>query len=183
MRAQVEPDPDTPRLDDLRAFDPDAWAQLYVAARPLLWRFARVRLATTEQAEDAVSETLVRAMSSIERFEGDGRAVLGWLVGIARNVVRETYRSGARQRAVTPAAEPRPPEPLDAVVATDEARAVRAAFRELVADDQELLGLRIVARLDAATTAQVLGKRPGAVRMAQSRALGRLRDRLEGGGR
>ena len=52
---------------------------------------------------------------------------------------------------------------------------MRTAFAGLPEPDRELLGLRVVAGLDATTTAQVLGKRPGAIRMAQSRALGRLR--------
>lgn len=57
-------------------------------------------------------------------------------------------------------------------------RPLRVAFAGLPEPDRELLGLRVVACLDAETTARVLGKRPGAIRMAQSRALGRLRAKL-----
>ena len=56
---------------------------------------------------------------------------------------------------------------------------VRAAFARLSPEEQELLELRVVAGLSSDGAASVLGKRPGAVRMAQARALGRLRVMME----
>jgi RNA polymerase sigma-70 factor (ECF subfamily) len=46
-------------------------------------------------------------------------------------------------------------------------------------DDRELLDLRVVGGLSADEVASVLGKQPGAVRMAQSRALDRLRGHFQ----
>lgn len=177
-----------PSVDDLRSLDPDAWEQLYVQVRPTLWRFARARLASADQAEDAVSETMVRAMSAISRYrDTSGRrgsgGVLGWLLGIERNVINEVYRSGRRLRAVPVERDVTAPESADGVVAADEVTALRLAFARLPDDDRELLELRVVARMDADTTGRVLGKRPGAVRMAQARALGRLRVTLSEGDR
>ncbi|MEZ5236920.1 MAG: sigma factor, partial [Acidimicrobiales bacterium] len=71
-----------------RAGSVRAWEELYVVARPQLYRFARLRLATDHQAEDAVSETFVRAIAAAARYR-PGPGVLPWLVGICRNVVRE----------------------------------------------------------------------------------------------
>lgn len=175
-----------PCAEELRTLDPDSWEQLYLHARPVLWRFARLRLATADQAEDAVSETMVRAMSAIDRFAPDRRRrqdVVAWLLGIERNVINEAYRAGRRLRAVPDLCEEAAAESIDPVVAAEESRALRVAFAELPSDDQELLGLRIVGRLDAAAAGRVLGKRPGAVRMAQARALGRLRVTLSEGNR
>jgi RNA polymerase sigma-70 factor (ECF subfamily) len=56
---------------------------------------------------------------------------------------------------------------------------VRAAFAQLRPDEQELLELRVLGRLDSRETAALLGKKPGAVRMAQSRALERLRTLMQ----
>ena len=52
---------------------------------------------------------------------------------------------------------------------------LRAAFERLDRDERELLELRVVAGLSSAEVADVLGKQPSAVRMAQKRALARLR--------
>ena len=183
MHNAARDDIDVPLHDDLRSLDPDAWEAVYVQVRPVLWRFARIRLATAEQAEDAVSETIARAMSAIGRYRDGHRGLIGWLIGIERNVINETYRSGRRLRAVPAEREIAPPESVDGVITADEVHALRMAFAGLPSDDQELLGLRVVARLDAVTTAKVLGKRPGAIRMAQARALGRLRVTLIEGDR
>ena len=56
---------------------------------------------------------------------------------------------------------------------------MRRAFGRLTDDEQELLELRVVGRLSAEEVGEVIGKRPGAVRMAQARALSRLRSLLE----
>ena len=64
-------------------------------------------------------------------------------------------------------------------MANDDAAAVRWAFDRLGADDRELLELRVQGGLSSEEVGQLLGKQPGAVRMAQARALGRLRTILE----
>lgn len=163
---------------------PEAWEELYVTTRPQLFRFARLRLATDDQADDAVSETIARAMAAAGRYR-PGSGVVPWLVGICRNVVFETYRSGGRFHSVDPAlfVEQASPSgdrgPAEHAVAEEEAGAVREAFGQLTEEDQEILALRVVVGLDAEAVAEVVGKRAGAVRMAQSRALVRLRGHLE----
>jgi RNA polymerase sigma-70 factor (ECF subfamily) len=174
--------------DDLRALveraqsaDPDAWEGLYRHAHPRLWAFARRRLATNDQAEDAVSEAMARAIASIDRFTWTGAGFDGWLFGILRNVVHEAYRGTARNDRqlglVSDLARARgaAPDPLDHLVADEESATLRAAFDRLEPDERELLELRVVGRLDAEAVGVIIGKRAGAVRMAQSRALDRLR--------
>ena len=68
--------------------------------------------------------------------------------------------------------------PADVAETADEHAAVRAAFNRLSAGDREVLELRVIAGMSPEQTADVLGKRPGAIRTAQSRALARLRKRL-----
>ena len=66
----------------------------------------------------------------------------------------------------------------EVTLADEEAADLRAAFAALPAADREVLALRVIAGLSADDVARVLGKRAGAVRMAQSRALGKLRSAL-----
>lgn len=167
-----------------RSGSPDAWEELYLLARPQLFRFARLRLATDDQADDAVSETFARAIAAADRYR-PGAGVLAWLVGICRNVIRESYRSGSRLRSVDPVQFVARAEhaselgPAERVLANEETEALRRSFARLDDDDRELLALRVVVGLDAEAVAQVVGKRAGAVRMAQSRAMARLRIYLE----
>lgn len=158
--------------------DPDAWEALYRRAYPALLRFARRRLSNDERAEEAVSETFARAYQAIGRFRSKGGGFDAWLFTILRNVVLESYRRAGRFAADisdSPSAEP---EPLERFLHDEEAAAVRVAFQRLAPEDREVLELRVVAELSAEAVARVLGKRPGAIRMAQSRALRRLRKLL-----
>jgi Sigma-70, region 4 len=54
----------------------------------------------------------------------------------------------------------------------EEAVSVRRAFARLTTEEQEALELRVIAGLSAQEVAAVQGRRSGAVRMAQHRAIG-----------
>ena len=71
---------------------PDAWEALYRRSYRTLFGFARRRLFDDRAAEDAVSETMTRALDGIERFTWQGGGFDAWLYGIARNVVHELTR-------------------------------------------------------------------------------------------
>ncbi len=61
MSTQMDDD-ESDLLARARAHDPDAWEAIYRRAYPGLVAFARRRLATREQADDAVSEVMARAI-------------------------------------------------------------------------------------------------------------------------
>jgi RNA polymerase sigma-70 factor (ECF subfamily) len=163
-------------VERARVSDPEAWEKLYVHAYGRLYAYARRRLPGREEANDAVSETFARAYERIGTFRWRGGGVDAWLYGIARNVVLESLR-GRRRRAegLDPELPSPEPDPADHLIAGEEEVAVREAFARLDPSDQEVLELRVLGGLDARAVSEVVGKRPGAVRMAQSRALARLR--------
>ncbi|APR81742.1 RNA polymerase sigma-70 factor [Minicystis rosea] len=134
-----------------------------------------------EAARDAVSEAMARAVARIDRFTWEGSGFDAWLFSILRHVVIDAQRA-AMHRACADAPEDAPcerPGPLDLLLGAEASSAVRAAFKRLSTFDQEVLELRVVAGLSSDEVAAVLGKRSGAVRMAQARALSRLRELLE----
>ena len=165
-----------------RRGESSAWEALYRRAHPRLLAYARRRLGTEEAARDAVAETMARAVRGLSGFRGEGGGFDAWLSGIVRHVVLDAQRGDGRRPVTSmvgvaePASGAAGPEEL--LLGAFEAAAVRSAFASLDAADQELLELRVVLGLSSDEVAAVLGKRPGAVRMAQSRALGRLRAAL-----
>lgn len=162
-------------VERARLGDEEAWQILYRRAYPRMLAYARRRLFDIDEARDAVSETMVRAVGKLDRFTWSGAGFDAWLFGILRHVVLDAQRAAGRHRPVPPPDAAADDDPVAAVLHSEEVAAVRAAFARLDARDQELLELRVVAELSADEVAAVLGKRPGAVRMAQSRALSRLR--------
>jgi RNA polymerase sigma-70 factor (ECF subfamily) len=65
--------------------------------------------------------------------------------------------------------------PEDEIIARDQAAAMRVALQRLAPEERELLELRLQGGLSSEEVGARLGKRAGAVRMAQARALQRLR--------
>ena len=158
--------------------DPDAWEEIYRRSHGRLFSYARRRTSSVHSAEDAVSETMVRAMEQIARFRWSGAGFDAWLFGIMRNVVLEGYRADAKARRDRNFISDDNVRlgPLETVVARDDAERVRRAFSRLSPSEQEVLELRVVAELTSDGAAEVMGKKPGAVRMAQARALDKLRN-------
>jgi RNA polymerase sigma-70 factor, ECF subfamily len=184
IRGSVEPD----ERDVVRAAcegDHAAWEELYRRLYPRIRAYLTRRVGVA-QADDAVSETMARVVSGIHRFRWGPAGFDGWVFGIARHVAADHHRKAIRHRRQDTAAmgamltfDGSGEAPGDGVVTADDHTQLRRAFAQLNEAERELLELRIVAGLSAEQVAAVLHKAPGAVRTAQSRALGRLRRMLE----
>jgi RNA polymerase sigma-70 factor (ECF subfamily) len=148
------------------------WRELH----PAVLRYLRVVVG--DAADDVASETWLQAARDLHRFAGDGAAFRGWLFRIARHrAIDETRRAGRRpeEPAGTVADDATPT--ADAADEMLEQSGTAWALRlvaDLPPDQAEAVMLRVVAGLDVADTARVLGKRAGAVRIATMRGLRRL---------
>jgi RNA polymerase sigma-70 factor (ECF subfamily) len=140
------------------------------------WFRARIRWA----AADLTAETFAQAWISRRRFRDDrDGSALPWLLGIGRNVLRESAR---RDRVETRARE-RLGLPLDLAAeegydAVDERISPRQALADaldgLPRHERHALELRVVDGLAYAEVADRLAIRPAAARLRVSRALRRL---------
>ena len=179
-----EDDSEAGLVDAARRGDHAAWEALYRSVYPGLRAFMSRRVSAAA-VEDAVSETMTRAVAGIDRFELGPVGFAGWVYGIGRRVAADHYRRAGRQARQEEAAvrgiDPDSPPPLEAVLQSEDHAALRAAFAQLSAEERELLELRVVGGLSAEDVASALGKRAGAIRTAQYRALAHLRRILEAG--
>jgi RNA polymerase sigma-70 factor (ECF subfamily) len=143
-------------------------------ARQVLLRYVQARIADRSEAEDVVQECFVAAARTVVR-SGDP---LGLLLAIARGKSVDWWRRSAARPAVPVEAVPDPVDVADSPETVVERRDDVAYARRLLASlperDAELLMLRM-AGCTAAETAHRLGMTCGAVRVAQHRALARLR--------
>jgi RNA polymerase sigma-70 factor (ECF subfamily) len=166
-------------LDRARRGDEGGFAQLWRALHPPLLRYLTVR--GDEAPEDIAAETWLQVVRDLRGFRGGYPEFRAWLFTIARHRAVDQGRARAA-RPVVPVAEPHDVQAhdarADAVPSAEQHAAERestAAALRLVAtlprDQAELVMLRVVAGLDVATVAEIVGKKPGAVRVAVHRAL------------
>jgi RNA polymerase sigma-70 factor (ECF subfamily) len=162
--------------------EPSAWAAAYLAYGQALMGFLMVRLGNQDDAAEALSETFTRAIDKASSFRGDAYAFRAWLFSIARNVSADQGRHRARVLVLPDqpdAADRLQPSGEDRAILAEDVLALRRGFALLSRVDQEVLWLRVCSGLSAAEVGEVMGKRAGAVRMQQMRALESLRSQVQ----
>jgi RNA polymerase sigma-70 factor (ECF subfamily) len=163
-----------------------ALAALYREFHPGLLRYFRAQ--EPNDGEDLATETWLDAAAGLDRFQGDERAFRRWLYTIARRRLIDHRRR--RERSPYARADldgfgerPGPDDTEAAVLAADETEAALARIAALPPGQAEVILLRVLAGLDVADVAEIVGKKPGAVRVLQHRALQRLAEQLAREGR
>jgi RNA polymerase sigma-70 factor, ECF subfamily len=175
-----EDDTLAPLVARARSGDRAAMEALVREVRPRVFRYVLARLLDPDLADDVTQEVAMTVLSALPRYVDQGRPVTAWVFGIAANKVREQRRTLVRrpETAVDVVPDHRGDDALEperAAVRLDTARQVAALLSTLPEQQAEILRLRVAAGLSAEETAAVLGMSPGAVRVAQHRALARLR--------
>ncbi len=169
----------------------DALREVVEIIRPIVVRYIRARLGTAERvglsADDVAQEVCLAAIQALPRYQDQGRPFLAFVYGIASHKVADAHRAAGRNRS-----EPTDSVPerlsLDAgpeqmAIQADSAARMKQLLAVLPEKQREILTLRIVVGLSAEETAEAVGSTPGAVRVAQHRALARLKSEIAGAGR
>ena len=165
--------------------DGAAFATLWRDSHPPLLRYLWV--AAGDAAEDLASDVWLDVARRLGKFKGGEPEFRGWLFTLARRKVIDRHRYEARH-PVSPTGDIEPfdrPSSDDTVAAALEDISTESALTliaTLPRDQAEIIVLRIVVGMDATEVAKIVGKSPGAVRVAAHRALRALSARLAGVG-
>lgn len=170
-------------VDRLRRGDEQAWAAWYSELSGPVRGYLRSK--GTRDPDDVLGDVFAAAAERIGAFDGDEEHLRSWLFTIAHHRLADDHRR--RRRRPTDAVEPtvlaelHPPEEDFGEVTTDRIDAAGAlTMLEWVTEEQrEVLLLRIVGELSIAETAEIIGRKPGAVKALQHRALARIQRHLE----
>jgi RNA polymerase sigma-70 factor (ECF subfamily) len=150
--------------------------------RPQLVRYCRSRLGRVsgsyDVADDVAQEVCLAVLTALPRYRDEGRPFEAFVFGIAAHKIVDAHRASARA-GIAPVDVPDraddAPGPEDAAVRLAEVAVARDLLARLPDQAREIILLRVAAGLSAERTGEVLGMSAGAVRVAQHRALIRLR--------
>lgn len=166
------------------AGDADAQSALLASIRPGVVRYCRARLGRVgggfDIADDVAQEVCIAVLGALPRYRDQGKPFSAFVFGIAAHKVVDAQRAAMRGPAVTSVdvlpdhADPAP-GPEQAAISSDLARRLYQLLEHLSDSHRELVVLRVAVGLSAEEVGDVLGMTAAAVRVAQSRALARLR--------
>lgn len=174
---------DRPEADDpldaalvrARGGDDSGFLDLWHALQPRLLRYLRV--AAPAAAEDVAADTWLAVVRDLRGFTGNAAAFRAWLFTVARHRAVDAARARAARPAVlhpephrlptTPTAGSAEHDALERLSTQEALRLVAS----LPAEQAEMVALRVIGGLDVAAVAAIVGKSPGAVRVAVHRGL------------
>jgi RNA polymerase sigma-70 factor (ECF subfamily) len=154
-----------------------AFSQLWLDGNPALLRYLAV--IAPNAAQDIAADTWLQVVRRLAGFRGDEQAWRAWLFTTARRRAIDEGRRQSRRPMTTldemPEARlPLSPDTADIAIERCSTRSVLELVARLPALQAEVILLRVVAGLDTESVARLMGRSPGAVRVAAHRGLRRL---------
>ncbi len=171
-------------IEDAKRGSESAWEQIYSTLVGPVTGYLRSRGAT--DPEDLCSEVFFQVARDIHRFDGNAERFRSWVFVIAHRRLIDARRASKRRPATVD--EHSSDVDLEGGDVEEEVMAnlgsawASQVLEALTEEQQQVLTLRIVADLSLEETADVMGKRVGAVKALQRRALMAARRHLAEGG-
>ena len=164
--------------------DSAAYEEIVQRYQQVAFRTAYLITGTAADAEDAAQDGFVKAYRALATFR-PGAEPRPWLLRIVANEARNRVRSTGRRQALElrVAGSYRPggaaPSPEAAAVASEDRQRLLDLVNELGEEDRLVIASRYFLELNGEETAAALGIPEGTVKSRLSRALARLRARVE----
>ena len=162
--------------------DRDAIGDLLRIIRPLVVRYCRPRIGSDRAgatADDVAQDVCIAVLRALPNYREQGKPFLAFVYGIAAHKVVDAHRAAGRDRSDPTDDMPEEHDvrdgPEQAALALSESGTMRELLERLPPKQREILVLRVVVGLSAEETAEAVGSTAGAVRVAQHRAVTKLR--------
>ena len=167
------------------ADDPVAIAEVMATVQAAVVSYCRNRLGRDGHqgiADDVAQEICIAVVNALPGYQLRGLSFMSFVYGIASHKVIDAYRTIGRSRTEPVPNVPDAPDtdrgPEKHVLDAELSEHTRELLDTLSPHQREILVLRVMDGLTAEETARIVGSTAVAVRVAQHRALKRLREQL-----
>jgi RNA polymerase sigma-70 factor, ECF subfamily len=157
--------------------DRAALEDLYLLHFDRVYSYLHMSVGSRHDAEDLTTQTFMKMLEAIRRFEWRSVPFSAWLLRIAHNLAMDHFRANRRWQP-----EEDVPESADGEECSAEEQAlaslgetrVLTLIERLSPEQRQVLTLKFVYRFSNGEVAAILGKTEGAVKSLQHRALASL---------
>jgi RNA polymerase sigma-70 factor (ECF subfamily) len=176
-------DPVDSMIDRAVRGDDVAVQELLARFHPVVVRYCRSRIpmagGSIASADDVAQEVCLAILTALPSYRQGERPFVAFVYGIARHKVADARRAAVRSHSTPMAELPDGPTgergPEQHALAGSATVIMNDLLDRLTDTQQEILRLRVVVGLSADATAEAMGMTAGAVRVAQHRALAKMR--------
>jgi RNA polymerase sigma-70 factor, ECF subfamily len=164
-------------VDRAKEGDRAAFEELYRLHVDQIKRYLQVRVGDTHDAEDLTTQTFLKMLESIGRYNRRAVPFGAWLFRIAHNLAVDHFRANRRWRPADEVPEPlhgHEPSAEDKALDSLAHKRMLKLMNRLSGDQQKVLTLKFVLDYSNGEAATILGKSEGSVKSLQHRALDTL---------
>ena len=156
----------------------EAFGELYSIYLDQIYRYVFYQVKDRMTAEDLTEEIFVKAWKALGRYKQKKSAFSAWLYRVARNHVIDYFRTRRQHQALAEEI----PTAAASLEQEVEARLMQQELSEAISylpfQQRQIIILKFIEGLENSEIAQIMGKREGAIRVMQMRALMALRQKL-----
>jgi RNA polymerase sigma-70 factor (ECF subfamily) len=129
-----------------------------------------------EDAEDLTAETFLRAWKARHQFHGEMDSAIGWLIGIAKRLVVDTYRRTVRETRDLRPDLPRDDTPEQTTIHEEQQKSLLRLVAELPDEQREIVVLRYLLGWRVNDIARHMGASENRISVSLHRTLSKLRE-------
>ena len=161
--------------------DVEAYGQLYSMYLDRIYRYVFNKVNNIMLAEDITEEVFIKAWKAIKTCQGKEQTFVPWLYRIAYNHLVDTFRKNHREVSFENLNIADDSNPQKEAEDRLEMQKVLEAVKTLPEMQKKVILLKFRDEIDNVEIGRILGKRQGAVRVLQMRALINLREKFSSG--
>jgi RNA polymerase sigma-70 factor (ECF subfamily) len=156
---------------------PASFRALYELNRLPVFRYVYALTGgSQEDAEDLTAETFLRAWKARHQFHGERDSAIGWLIGIAKRLVIDTYRRTVRETRDLPTDLPGEDTPEQTAVHEEQQKFLLRLVAELPDEQREMVILRYLLGWRVNDIARHMGATENRISVSLHRTLSKLRE-------
>jgi len=164
-------------VERARSGDRLALEELYLLHFDRIYSYLHMSVGSRHDAEDLTTQTFVKMLEAIGRFQWRSVPFSAWLFRIAHNLAMDHFRANRRwqpEEEVPEAAQGEESSAEEQALASLGQTSMLTLIERLSPEQRQVLTLKFVFRFSNAEAASILGKTEGAVKSLQHRALASL---------
>lgn len=158
-----------------------AFGELYGVYLDRIYRYVFYQVKDKMTAEDVTEEVFLKAWKAIKSCRGKERTFSSWLYRIAHNNVIDIFRSQQKKWTVDMETVAELSQPAVEIETELDHQEILNSLTDLPPNQRQVIILKFIEGLDNFEIERIIGKSQGAIRVLQTRALAKLREKLSSG--